>query len=264
MSDLRVFSFGGGVQSTAALVLAAGARIDYRRFVFAHVGEDSENPDTLRYLEDHALPFGEAHGLTIRVLREGRAGRTLLEHVHGDRHRVPIPMRTAGGRPGNRNCTSDFKIKPIARWLKRQGASAERPATVGVGISIDEFHRARKESGFAWETLDYPLIRLRLDRESCRRVITEAGLPIPPKSSCWFCPFKRPAEWRELKRQRPDLFEQAAALEQDLSERSVRIGRVPVFLTRFSKPLPLAVDDGGQLGLFDDEDQSCDSGYCWR
>lgn len=42
---LRVFSYGGGVQSTAALVLAAQGRIDFPAFVFANVGEDSEHPD---------------------------------------------------------------------------------------------------------------------------------------------------------------------------------------------------------------------------
>ncbi|WP_254897837.1 hypothetical protein [Kitasatospora sp. NA04385] len=35
---IRSFSFGGGVQSTAALVLAAQGRIDYRTFLFANVG----------------------------------------------------------------------------------------------------------------------------------------------------------------------------------------------------------------------------------
>jgi hypothetical protein len=261
---LRVFSFGGGVQSTAALVLAAQGRIHYRRFVFAHVGDDSENPETLRYLEEHALPFAAASGLDLHILREGRAGRTLLEHTMGALRSVDIPMRPANGRPGNRACTGDFKIKPIARWLKREGASAANPATVGIGISVDEFHRARKDSGIAWERLEYPLITLRLDREACRQVIARAGLPIPAKSSCWFCPFKRPAEWRALRKTRPDLFAKAAELEQELSGRSVRIGRVPVFLTRFAKPLEEAIAESGQLELFADDDQTCDSGYCWR
>jgi 3'-phosphoadenosine 5'-phosphosulfate sulfotransferase (PAPS reductase)/FAD synthetase len=47
---IRVFSYGGGVQSTAALVLAAQGVIDYHTFLFANVGEDSENPDTLAYV----------------------------------------------------------------------------------------------------------------------------------------------------------------------------------------------------------------------
>ncbi len=74
-APLRSFSFGGGVQSTAALVLAAQGRIDYRTFVFANVGEDSENPGTITYVEKHTRPYAEAHGLTLieldRVKRDG-------------------------------------------------------------------------------------------------------------------------------------------------------------------------------------------------
>src|SRR5690348_2960939 len=54
---LKIFSYGGGVQSTAALVLAAQGRLDYRTFVFCHVGADSENPETLSYVCEVARPF---------------------------------------------------------------------------------------------------------------------------------------------------------------------------------------------------------------
>ena len=148
--------------------------------------------------------------------------------------------------------------------MKRHGATPDEPATVGIGISVDEFQRVHPESDCAWERLDYPLITLRLSRVDCRRIIDEADLPQPPKSSCWFCPFKRPREWRDLKERHPALFARAAELERTLSERSVAIGRMPVYLTRFAKPLPMAVDDGGQLPLPDPDDGTCDSGFCWR
>ena len=41
---LRVFAHGGGVQSTAALVLSAQGRIDFPVHLFANVGDGSENP----------------------------------------------------------------------------------------------------------------------------------------------------------------------------------------------------------------------------
>lgn len=56
-TQLRTFSYGGGVQSTAALVLPAQARIDFPVFLFSNVGDDSEHPDTLRYVEDVAKPY---------------------------------------------------------------------------------------------------------------------------------------------------------------------------------------------------------------
>lgn len=42
-----IFSTGGGVQSTACLVLAAQGKIPYRTFVFANVGDKAESPATL-------------------------------------------------------------------------------------------------------------------------------------------------------------------------------------------------------------------------
>lgn len=47
--SLRVFSYGGGVQSTGALVLAAQGRIDFPTFLFCNVGDDSEHPGTLLF-----------------------------------------------------------------------------------------------------------------------------------------------------------------------------------------------------------------------
>ncbi|MEU8804899.1 hypothetical protein AB0C35_45775, partial [Spirillospora sp. NPDC048819] len=59
---IRAFSYGGGWQSTAALVLAAQGHIDFDRFLFANVGDDSEHPATLRYIREHAAPYAAAHG----------------------------------------------------------------------------------------------------------------------------------------------------------------------------------------------------------
>jgi hypothetical protein len=75
----RAFSFGGGRQSTAALVLAAQGKIDVDLFVFANVGADSENPDTLDYLERWSKPYAAAHGIElIEVQRSFKDGRDAL------------------------------------------------------------------------------------------------------------------------------------------------------------------------------------------
>lgn len=74
--NLRSVSYGGGVQSTALLVLAAQGRIDYPLFLFANVGADSEHPASLRYVREVAMPYAEAHGIELvelcRVPRKGR------------------------------------------------------------------------------------------------------------------------------------------------------------------------------------------------
>lgn len=272
MSGIRAVSFGGGQQSTALLVLAARGEIDYQTFLFANVGDDSEHPATLRYINEHAQPFADRHDLNLRTLhrvgvRGARAGegRTLMADLMRSTSRsIGIPVHLAGGGPGTRQCTDRYKIGVIARELKRLGATAEDPATVAIGISLDEIHRANNRARIPYERVVYPLLDLGLRRTDCQRIIREADLPVPPKSACWFCPMKRPTEWHELRRTEPDLFERACALEDQLVERRVRLGKDAAYLTGLGRPLREAIPDGVDLLPLDDGDGdgSCDSGWC--
>ena len=265
---LRSFSFGGGVQSTAALVLAAQGEIDYRTFLFANVGDDSENPATMVYVDKVARPFAAAHGIELttldRVMVRSGETRTLFGELTREGSKsLKIPVRMSNGAPGTRSCTADYKILVIGRELKRRGASAERPATVGIGISVDEIHRANNRRCEKHERIDYPLLNLGIRRTDCERIIRSAGLPVPPKSSCWFCPFKRPETWHEMRRSEPEQFEKACQLEDLLNRRRDALGKDHVYLTRFGKPLRQAIPDGvDTLFGIDDGDGLCDSGWC--
>lgn len=91
-------------------------------------------------------------------------------------------------------------------------------------------------------------------------------MPRPPKSSCYFCPFHRLGTWQDMRRDRPVLFALAADLEAQLIARRAGLGKDPVYLTRFGKPLALAAP-GGQGVMFEmddgsDDDRQCDNGWC--
>lgn len=296
---LKVFSYGGGVQSTAALVLAAQGKIDYRVFLFANVGEDSENPATLAYYVHQAAPYAQAHGIELIEVRKRRrdgSNDTVYQRLtRPDSKSIGIPIRMSNGAPGNRTCTIDFKIEVIDQWIKAQlkiqepslgevlyaaimqkglgiparetlseyTSSNEIRAIVGLGISLDEWQRMRTDSGKPWKRLEYPLIDLRLDRATCQEIIRQAGLPVPPKSSCWFCPFHSLRTWQEMRQQQPHLFAKAVQLERLINERRARIGRDQVWLTRKLKPLDLVTTDLTQASLFEEtESDACESGYC--
>lgn len=269
--SIRAISYGGGVQSTALLVLAAQGRIDFPVFLMANVGDDSEHPETLKFVRDIAMPYAESnhielHMLTRQMVRDGST-RTLYQNLTNPEHRsVGIPVRMPNGAPGNRACTMDFKVNVIARWLRDHGATEEDPATVGIGISLDEIQRANRKNAVTWERIVYPLISLgedtglHLRRDDCMKIIRDAGLPVPPKSSCYFCPFHSMEAWADMRRNEPDLFERAAALEDTINAK--RTDTYPVWLSPALIPLREAVtDDQGML--FDDTDGSCDSGWCW-
>lgn len=263
--SIRAFSYGGGVQSTAALVLAARGEIDFPDFVFANVGDDSEHPKTLVYVEQVAKPYAAAHGITVvQVGREGRRGapKTLYRLLTtASSASVDIPVRMSGsGAVGRRGCTGNFKIRPIASWLKRRGASDAIPGVLGLGISLDEYERMRSESGYAHYALEYPLIDRRLNRAACQRIITAAGLPTPTKSACWFCPFHRRADWLRMRREEPALFARAADLERTLNDRRARLGKDPVWFTDRLQPLEVAIGD--QMTLDEAMGDACESGFC--
>lgn len=268
---LTTISYGGGVQSTAMVVLAAQGSLGYDidAALFANVGDDSEHPATLDYVRNVAIPWAAERGLTIhelhRVKRDGTT-ETLMGRLMKEGSRsLPIPVRMDNGAPGNRSCTADFKIKVVGKWLKANGASKDNPATVCIGISTDEIQRVSNKRAMPYEQPVYPLIELGLDRSACQRVIAEAGLPVPPKSSCYFCPFHRPQMWSEMRRDEPELFFKAADLEATLIARRKTLGKDPVYLTRFAKPLAEAIGEAQDV-LTDFEmpgGEGCDSGYCW-
>lgn len=272
--SLRSISYGGGVQSTALLVLAAQGRIDFPLFLMANVGDDSEHPDTLAYVREVAMPYAAKHGIELvmldRIKRDGTK-ETLWGRLMKDGSRsLPIPVRMSNGAPGNRSCTADFKIKVIGKELKRRGASKDNPATIGIGISLDEIHRANARKVDPHERIVYPLVGigedtgLKMTRTDCMRVIRGAGIPVPPKSSCFFCPFHRPTAWADLARETPELFEKSVELEDTLNERRDMLGKDHVYLTRFGIPLREAIDtDQELLPLLDQAEGSCDSGWCF-
>ena len=262
----HIFSCGGGVQSTACLVLAAQGVIPYRTFVFANVGDKAESPGTIKYIADVLKPYAAEHSIEwVDVQRQRRDGTPvdLYEELHRPIRSIDIPVRMSNGAPGNRNCTVEFKIKPIAKWIKRNAPSC----TLGKGISTDEPHRAtpsRESDGY---TSAYPLIELGISRNDCLRIVREAGLPQPPKSSCWFCPYKTTDQWITMRREKPKLFAATAELEEMLNRKRAEIGKDAVYISGVGarKALPITEAIPDQLGLFPewiDEQDGCESGYC--
>lgn len=256
---LDSFSYGGGIQSNACLVLATQGFIDCKLFIFANVGDDSEHPDTLAYIRDVAAPYAAQNGIELCTVS---ARDTIYQNIMKQNRRIIIPAHLSNGAPGNRTCTTDYKIRVISREIKRRGATKANPWTVGLGISTDEFYRARNYSGYDYYTTAHPLLDLRLSRANCVGVIERAGLPVPPKSACWFCPFQSDRRWHELRKTRPDLFDKACQMEKRINEKREAIGRDVMHLHKFNIALVDAVpeQDAEQLDLFAD---TCDSGFCF-
>src|SRR5258708_39078672 len=111
---IEVASFGGGVQSTALLVLAAQGQIDYKTFLFANVGEDSENPATLEYVHQVAMPYARLQGLGLieleRIKRDANRETLYGRLTRPGTKAIGLPVRMSNGSPAMRACPSDCKI----------------------------------------------------------------------------------------------------------------------------------------------------------
>jgi PP-loop superfamily ATP-utilizing enzyme len=263
-----IVSYGGGVQSTALLVLAAEGKIEADAFLFANVGDDSEHPATLDYVREVAMPFADEYGIALhelhRVKRNGERETLWGRLMREDSRSLPIPVRMPDtGAPGTRSCTADFKIRVIARWLREHGATKTNPATVMLGISTDEIQRAKPgiDPRAPLQRRVYPLLDLGMDRADCEAAIRRAGLPVPPKSACFFCPFTKPARFQQMRHEEPDLYERAVELERTLNLRRDRLGKNRVFLTRFGRPLDEVTSPDQQLSLALGTGD-CESGWC--
>jgi hypothetical protein len=54
-----------------------------------------------------------------------------------------------------------------------------------------------------------------MGRDECIESIKNAGLPLPGKSACFFCPSSKPREILQLNKTHPDLIKRALAMEEN-------------------------------------------------
>ena len=195
MAVRHVLSLGVGVNSVALMVVLLQEGLPFDEAVFADTG--GEVPETYQYLEI-AKKYLADHEVPLTVV--SKRGRSLYETAWGRRVFPSAIWRWS---------TRDFKITPIHRHYR----SLEAHINQYLAIAWDEVYRM-KDSRVEYVTNLYPLIDRRLTRADCIAIIREAHLPVPQRSSCYFCPFNSVDRWRWLYETHRDLFDKAVALEE--------------------------------------------------
>lgn len=259
---LRVLSLGAGVQSTTLALMAAHGEITPMPdcAVFADTGwEPRAVYDHLAWLRTpNVLPFPvhivSARNIRADLLRAGQDERWTS---------IPAFTRTVRGIRVEigmirRQCTKDYKIRPIRRKVRELASLAHRRsptepvAEQWIGISFDEVIRM-KPSFEAWQVNRWPLIEMAMTRQDCLRWLERHDYPRPPKSACVGCPFHSDAEWRRLRDHDADAWAQAIEVD-GLLRTGLRGIRGEVFLHRSGVPLGEAdlstPEDDGQLDLW--------------
>ena len=220
---IRTLSLGAGVQSSAIALMSAVGELPPLDFaIFADTrAEPASVYKWLDWLEAQ-LPYPVHRAQKGDGLEAHEGSRTLTKERTGARYvptRVPYWMHDGAGMGGalRRGCTRDYKIRPIiakVRELVRPPRGAREVwAEQWIGISTDEAHRM-KPARDAWLMNRFPLIEARMSRADCLRWMRDRGYPRPPRSSCVFCPYHSPQEWRRLQTEEPQEYERAAVFEE--------------------------------------------------
>lgn len=199
-----VLAYGVGVDSTALLVEleARGQRPDL--VLTADTGV--EKPATYAYL-DVIRPWMDERGIAHELVRyqpkrfkHWPPYYSLLEMALTN---ATLPSKSLGGS----SCSLKYKkalqdaflrtwAPAVAAWGRGQKVTRLIGFDAGKRDTLRANHAAAIEDPLY--DYDYPLRRWGWDRDACTRRIEAAGLPVPPKSSCWFCIGMTPDEVREL------------------------------------------------------------------
>lgn len=261
LKPIHILSLGAGVQSSTLALMAAKGIVTPmpKAAVFADVkAEPKEVYDYLDYLEK-LLPFPvyrvtEKDGLTMAIER----GATR-------KHRAAKPPLFTMSKTGSkgilsRDCTSEFKIKPLVAkareiaGLKGKQRCKEVRVIQWIGISTDEAVRM-KDSRIPWIQHRWPLIEIGFRRHDCINWIAANGYSKPPRSACVYCPYHSDAEWRRIK-DNPEAWAEAVRID-NLVRAGLRGTTDELYVHKSCRPLTdvdfSTEEERGQLNMFNNE-----------
>ena len=206
-------SYGMGVDSTAMLVGLHARGIVPSLITFADTG--GEKPETMAFLpviQAWCRSVGFPEVVVVRYA--GHHGRyaTLYDNCIANR---TLPSLAFGGK----SCSQKFKTAPqnayrrthaplVASWK-----AGVRPwVAVGYDCGPADARRSKIPDDKKYRYW-YPLREWGWDRVECEQQIRRAGLPVPPKSACFFCPATKPHELTALVHTHPQLADEIVRME---------------------------------------------------
>ena len=130
------------------------------------------------------------------------------------------------------NCSLKHKIGTQEKFCNNYPPCQEvwaRGEKVVKFIGYDAGEDYRRVNAISHDMIDtkykkeYPLIDWGWTREDCVAAIEQEGLPLPGKSSCFFCPSMKRHEIRTLYHQHRDLYDRAIAIEDNAKPNLVSV-----------------------------------------
>lgn len=255
--DLRIISLGLGVQSTALYYMSSMGllpRVDYA--IFVDTGKEKKK--TIQYLKFLKGWQKENNGIPIIVVRKKNLYRDLLNSTNSTGQRfssIPAFTKNEDGTIGmlRRQCTYEYKIEMVDRQIRELFNVKQltgKVVEVWKGISMDEIERLSIPSD-KWKIHVYPFCGYtvtksdtskwgdfeRMTRNDIVNWYNNNNLPIPPKSSCVFCPYQSDAAWYDMKVNEPSDFKAAVKVDKAIRDSTKKGIKSQAFLHDSCMPL---------------------------
>lgn len=245
-----VITYGGGTNSTAMIIEMHKRNNKWDAIIFADTG--GERPHTYKFIKTfNDWLKSKGYQEIIIVKRTNKFGKIeTLEEECLNQNTLPSVVF------GFKTCSQKYKIQPVNKFLNNWKPAKEYLKTgekiiKAIGIDAGESHRAKDFPDKKY-TQWYPLVEWGIDREDCIDIIKAEGLPLPGKSSCFFCPNMK--QWEilqlhcELKSRAVKMEDQAEltnmkGLGRDWSWKSLIRGD-DLQIDMFEKEMPCGCYDG--------------------
>jgi hypothetical protein len=236
----QILSLGAGVQSTALLLLSALGKLPkLDGAIFSDTGWEPRA--VYDHLDRIEREIAQPAGIPIYRVSSGNIRNDALDPAHRFAS-MPLYIKNRDGGDGmtRRQCTSEYKLKPIKEQVRRLLGAPDRedgkPGRVPagryveqwVGISTDERDRALdidgnlKTGDVLYSRNRYPLLELDMSREQCIILLTKHGFGSTPKSACIGCPFHTNRQWRQLRDDHPSEWRDAVEFDAAIRAGSAR------------------------------------------
>jgi hypothetical protein len=260
IAPIHIISLGAGVQSSTMALMAAHGEITPMPKCAIFADTQDEPQSVYKWLDwlEKQLPFpvhrvtSGSLSKTVTRIKVSKGGNLYTDSglpVH-------ILKPDNGKGLGQRQCTKEFKVYPIRKFLRQ---FKDTGVIQWIGISLDESHRM-KPAWDKWCKNRWPLIDLRMKRHDCLLWMQTHGYPKPPRSACIYCPYHSDTEWRRLRSDEKQEFERAVEFERELQRTFAQLtfikGHIP-FLHPSRVPLDQVDfstdEDHGQQVMFGNE-----------
>lgn len=217
MIELHVASAGMGVNTVAYLIVCTKEGIIFDKIIFADPGK--ENPKTYEF-----IPI-----LNKWLIEHGQPEITIVRQVNSEGKFVGLYQDCINNKSlpsivyGYKTCSDKYKKQPADKYYNNWEPALFTWRQNGClikyfGYDADEKHRTKKDHSDNKYKNVYPLVERDMGRFECVKTIIDEGLPLPPKSSCTFCPSMKPWEIIELYKTEPKEFYDAVQMERNAKD----------------------------------------------